>query len=354
MNLPNQTTRITHLSAADAAAVDRALAALWADPRQSPETIGSQPGNQNASPPETSPETSPETPPEMTAGAQVAKLLALLAQCPAEEPPANLTPNTLLRITDYEQRQRLAMQIQALAGPTVAFQWRELLTVAAVLLLGLSVLWPMLAQSRLEAQRVACLGRMGAAGEAINNYAAANAGFMPRQPTASWASAGMNTPTNQPATSNSANLYLLVRQRYIDPSTLACPANVHTPVGMTASMTDWPTPQAVPFSYQNQLSQNAPRLENIPTVVILADRNPLFAVSPNDPHVVIFRKDVKFTSASYLHNQRGQNTLMTNGAVLWRKDPVMPNNDNIWLARGVTDYHGTEAPSDEFDSFLVP
>ncbi len=330
MALSENPIRVRMLSPADGQALDRALDAL----------AGRAGG---------------ATGPAAEAGDErVAQMLKLLNEWPVEDPPADLTQRTLTRITDHEQRQRLAMNIQALSAPAVAFRWRELMTVAAVVLIGLSLLWPMLAQTRDEARRIACQARLGSAGMAIGDYANDNQGQMPHQPQTAWTSVGLPAEPDRPQTSNSANLYLLVRQGYIDPSTLACPANPYTPKGMTPEMTDWPTPQAVPYSYQNQMVKVPPRLDSIPTVVILADRNPLFAPDPNNPHVVVFQRNVQFTAPSYLHNRRGQNTLMANGAVLWRRDPVMPNNDNIWLANGITNYQGNESPAGPEDSFLVP
>ena len=292
-----------------------------------------------------------------TRGAQ--KLLELLAKCSADEPAEDLVSRTLARTTQEEQRREVAMRIQSLSTPAVIFRWRELISVAAVVMIGLSLLWPALARSREQARQLACANNLGAAGQALAGYAVDHAGMMPRLAAnnngiKNWSTVGGNCDTAAPANSNPAHLYLLARKGYINPHTLACPDNPEAPKNMTADMYDWPHAAAVSYSYQNQFTPEQVRLDRTPDMAVLADKNPLFTASQNDPCRVVFRMDVAPNSPSAFHARRGQNILLAGGTLLWSSDPVIRNGDNIWLAEGVQTYTGNEAPSTTNDSFLIP
>ncbi|NJL31596.1 MAG: hypothetical protein HC898_08170 [Phycisphaerales bacterium] len=296
---------------------------------------------------------------------QLKQILELLDQHPVMDPSADLTQKVLGKIKEEEQRRELAMQIQSLAAPTVAFRWREMFAVAAVLLMGLSVLWPTLAASREEARRLACQYNLGLTGMAMARYATDHQGLMPRTaslPSASWASVGMShgsadtnrTIANRQQISNPAHLFLLARQGYITPQTMACPDNSQAPQHFAADSTDWPNAPAVSFSYQNQLTPKPLRLDRSPDLAVLADKNPLFVATRHDPRLVVFRTDLQPASPSPSHKLRGQNILFASGATLWNDQPVTRSGDNIWTAQGVRNYIGTESPTHEDDSFLVP
>lgn len=292
------------------------------------------------------------------------RLMSLLDACPVENPSADLVQRTLSRIQQQEDRRRFAMQVDALVTPDPAFRWRELSAVAAVLMIGFAVMWPVLSQARQDARRIACQQNLGVAGQGLSRYAADHAGMMPRYAgsssasSASWAGVGyqghasdLNAPVVQ---SNPAHLYILVRKGYVSPSDLACPDNACAPQRMTAGMRDWPNAAAVSYSYQNQLTPKALRLDTHPQMVVLADKNPLFSASLSDPRLVVYRPDLLPSSATVFHQQSGQNMLSGNGQVRWSNRPVTLNGDNIWTAVGVEHYTGTESPTHEADSFLVP
>lgn len=338
MNLKPTHNQLTTLSPADAQALDMLLEASSA----------------SATPQHNDPRTE-----------QLKQILALLDQHPVMDPSADLTQKVLGKIKEEEQRRELAMQIQSLAAPTVAFRWREMFAVAAVLLMGLSVLWPTLAASREEARRLACQYNLGLTGMAMARYASDQQGLMPRTaslPSASWASVGMShgsaatnrTIANRQQISNPAHLFLLARQGYITPQTMACPDNPDAPQHFAADSTDWPNAPAVSFSYQNQLTPKPLRLDRSPDLAVLADKNPLFVATRHDPRLVVFRTDLQPASPSPSHKLRGQNILFASGATLWNDQPVTRSGDNIWTAQGVRNYIGTESPTHEDDSFLVP
>lgn len=290
---------------------------------------------------------------------RVASLLALLNHWPVEEPSPDLIDRTLAGIRQLDRQRRLAVQIQALAaGRSWSLAWRELAAVAAVVLIGLSLLWPVLAWTRQEARRLACQSRLGAAATALSNYAADHAGLMPRlatQPGLRWARVGL-PPGISPSSeaSNSANLLLLARTGYIHPADLSCPDNPYAPRNLDPRALDWPDARSVSYSYQNQFTSHPLRLDQVPTLAVLADKNPLLAPHPADPRRLILRMDLPASASSFFHRQRGQNVLQAAGHVSWLTHPSLPNDDSIWTARDRPLQTLDEIPSGPDDSMLIP
>lgn len=289
--------------------------------------------------------------------AKVGQLLGVLARCPAEAPPADLRQRTLERIALARQRERFNEQIGALSAPTPAFRWGELITVAAMLMIGTSLLWPMLSRTRAEARRVACATNLAAAGMGLGNYAADFGNVLPRgqvKPGSAWNQVGQSAERG-PVQSNSAHAYLLVRQGFVTANSLACPENPYAPARMSPLTIDWPSAAAVSYSYQNQYRAEATRIDRAPRLAVFADKNPLFAaVNPNGS-AVRYQPDESPTSASQFHRRLGgQNILDASGTVFWTLKPMIHGGDNIWLATGVEEYKGTETPAQSDDSFLVP
>lgn len=283
----------------------------------------------------------------------------LLNQYGDEAVPDNLSKRTLEHIHDAKQRVRFAQQVQALGGSRqVGFQWAELVAVAAIFMIGVSLVWPTMERIRTEARRVACSSNLAVAGQAFGRYASDHQGVLPRgksQPGAVWWNVGASpSHADDPIRSNSAHLYILVKFRYVDADHLRCPDNPSAVSRMDASMHDWPDAPAVSYSYQNQFTVQAIRLDHLPNMAILADKNPLFVKPSRDAVGLAYRSEMDPTSPSNFHGRQGQNILTSSGQVIWRTQPVRPNGDNIWLIQGVSDYLGVEIPATHDDSFLVP
>jgi hypothetical protein len=323
--------KITYLSEADAQALDAALAAgHGAD-----ETDERQ--------------------------AQVRRLLSLLDHCHADEPSEDLVAQTIARAQNVRQQERFAQQVQMLGGSagSIGVSWRQILAAAAVFLLGLSLLMPVLERQQRESRRVACASNLGVAGQSMQQYAAAHNQAMPRGPVRPgdfWWNVGQPAAgENEPIRSNSAHLYILVRSRFLDADILTCPSNLYAPLGqMTAEHRDWNRPQEVSFSYQNQYTAQPLRLDLNPDLAVLADRNPLFIVQGGR---IVYDQGASPASPSRVHGSRGQNVLSAGGNVAWTIRPLVPHRqsaDNFWTAVGVDQYTGRETPAEPDDSFLVP
>jgi len=292
-------------------------------------------------------------------------LLAVIGQCPAEDPNPDLGDRTLQHIRQQRNEARLAAQIQMLRGDgdsgggRFSFSWAQMGVAAAVVVIAFSLLLPMLAHNRHLAHRFLCQQNLHDASQAMGAFAADNNGILPRgdvEPGSVWWNVGEDRKPDQPVRSNSAHLYLLVRQGYASPQMLSCPSNEHVhPENLGPDRHDWPEPQAVSYSYQNQYTAEPIRLAPNADLAVLADKNPLFTSRTGR---VVYDPDQPKTAASRQHNRRGQNVLTLDGAAVWRLTPTIDRPgaepDNIWGLRGVDRYTGTEAPRQPDDSFLVP
>lgn len=293
---------------------------------------------------------------------RVSKVLSLLDALPVAEPSNDLVARTMTAIEQTRQRERFASQVQMLAGSdgSLGVGWRQILSAAAVFIIGISLLLPFLSRSRAEARRVACATNLQTAGSAFGSYAADNLGMLPRgkvAPGTAWWRVGQDVEENAPLQSNSAHLYLLIRQNYLSPDQLACPENAHALTGEhEGHRHDWPTAQAVSYSYQNQYTRTPLRLQDAPNLALLADKNPLFLIGQGK---VAFDERSSRVAPSRVHDNRGQNVLTADGAVTWSLRPLLRRGgqgtaDNIWVAKGVDRYTGNETPTTPDDSFLVP
>jgi hypothetical protein len=291
-------------------------------------------------------------------GERVMQLLGLLDQLPHEEPGDLLVARTMAAIENTRHQERLSQHIDRLAGAgsgtgsggPIRVHLRELVATAAMFLIGVSLLWPMLASARSTARQVACQSNLANAGLGLTSYAADHLGAMPAT------AAKLGSPwwlTNQfddqgNALSNSAHLFVAVHNGYVPVQSLSCAANADALAALAPGMRDWPTAKSASFSYQNQYAARKPRIDGATTIALLADKNPFFEPGR-------FHFDLAPNHNSFNHG-RGQNVLMTNGQVMWLDNPRLANDDNIFHAGddGFDNYTGLEGPADIGDSFLVP
>ncbi|MDX1564731.1 MAG: hypothetical protein R3236_04950 [Phycisphaeraceae bacterium] len=246
------------------------------------------------------------------------------------------------------RRDRAAMEQQATRPMRrIGLPVRELAAVLAILIVGGTLLWPLMRHNRMVAQRRTCAAHLQEVAQGLALYAETYQGVLPShkaKPGAHWNRLNRFAEDGT-ALSNSAHLFVGVWTRHIDPSTLVCPGNEHE-VNLTKHSMDWPSSRARHLSYQNQYRSGGMHLASAADVAILADANPLFARGHEAPP----------TANSPNHGGRGQNVLMGNGVVSWLNTPRLENGDLIYHAgREVhQNYEGTELPTDDQDAFLVP
>ncbi|MEQ9454486.1 MAG: hypothetical protein RLN76_07825 [Phycisphaeraceae bacterium] len=290
---------------------------------------------------------------------QLHNLVALLAaDDPAAEPfPDELRERTMRAVRDARHRSRFNQQIDELSRPAAGFSmgtsWRQVLVAGLVLLVGGSLLLPILEENRAAANRLLCRDNLAAAGLAFNAYATDHDGHLPATPVAAgsnWGKAGVASA------SNSSNLFRMIRGGYLKPVQLACPENDHFDIASQAdaSASDWAKPELVSYSYQNQFGGQATRIDAFPQLALLADRNPLFKQTPQG---LRFDSTVPEDTSATMHRTPGQNVLQADGTASWWSSPVLQTDaveDNIWTAQGVSSYLGVETPQSDHDSFLLP
>ena len=337
-----QQPRIVNLSPDDGEALDALLESAAAD-----DSHGHQAAQQSAR------------------GKKVADLLDPIGYLPGDVPPDDLVARTMARV-DRESKPNAVVgrveagsRIDAPAPPAIAFRWSEMIAGAAVLLIGLSLLWPMMAQTRSDAMRIACASNLSSAGMAMNSYARDNWSMLPRyrvQPGQIWWNVGQPVSQGPGASmvvqSNSANLYKLRREGYASIGALSCPANAEAPAQIAPSAFDWPNARSISYSYQNQYTAEPIRVGRVAGIVLLADKNPLFTPDDNSTSLT-FDNERDLNAPGTRHREPGQSVLVIDGSVLWLEKPML-NNDNFYTAIGIDKYTGTETPSMLGDSFVVP
>jgi hypothetical protein len=249
----------------------------------------------------------------------------------------------------------------------------DLVSVAAMLLVGVGVLWPALSAAREQSRRYACEGNFGRTAASMAVYAGANNDELPM------VTAGLGLPSfsglgspsvgrdsgrwwevgNRQGTSNSANLYTLARAGYSDLNALACPGNPNAARGTPGyDDVDWANIQQVSYSYQIMFGPKRPHWNDSSRVAVLADRSPVILRAIRNDIILPYENSPN-------HGGKGQAVLFTDGSALWLPTPELDNGDNIWLPKGleaVLDMiagrelrlEGTEFPSGAADAFLGP
>lgn len=257
-----------------------------------------------------------------------------------------------------ESQRRLRMPVATGGGSR--WTWRELVTIAATLLLGASVILPLLAATEHQARRVACASNLRDVAGAMGQYANQYRDSMPIA-TASLGGGGDQRWWNVgTSASNSANLYTLVRGGFASLKALACPGN---PVARTEMhdphAIDWKCLDEVSFSYQIQKGNENSRLSEPSRTAILADRSPVVRRAVSGGVIYPFENSCN-------HTRQGQDVLFADGSVVWHSTPVLSNGDNIWLPRAVENQlraammstdptlNGVEEPDSAADAFLGP
>lgn len=267
---------------------------------------------------------------------------------------ASLIAATLDRIENAEFAQRERMQF----GSGRRLRLTDVLSVAAVLLLGVSVAFPLFGSVRDNARRLTCEANLGRVASALGIYAGANNDSLPMM-TAGFGGAPWFRVGEDPKQSNSANLYVLVRNDYADLADLACPGNPAAPtMEVRPDAQDWRQIEEVSYSYQIPDGRKNARVWsaafNAPAI---ADRSPVVLR-------IIRHEPIIPEANSPNHGSQGQHMIWTDGSVLWASSPVLANGDNIWLPRSIEHavaearrfygMEGNEVPTTPGDALLGP
>lgn len=240
----------------------------------------------------------------------------------------------------------------SLRFPSFRINVRDVIGVAASVVLLIGIFGPVMANARSHAIRQSCRGSMSGVALGLNAYASDYQGSLPI--------AHQNVDGNDwfHSLANSANLFLVARTGYASLETLACPGNAYAirDDAYADEHHNWPDLVSISFSFQNLLggsSLNRVLWQTGTSVPLLSDRNPFeVALWKDAPPCVV-------NSNAPCHGPGGQNILMSDGCVAWMTEAVI-NGDNIWLPQGLSvpdcgtvRLQGNELPSYAGDVMLI-
>jgi len=246
---------------------------------------------------------------------------------------------------------------------TKASFWRnfgELAAVAAAILLIAGVLFPWLTYARQKSWQHRCQMQLGSIFEGLRSYVDDHDGKQPTVAMASgapWWKVGYQGKEN---CSNTRNIWLLVKGKYVEPVNFVCPGKAHGQALQFDSCNmqncnDFPDRRYITYSIRIRCP-NSP--STFGTEPIMADSNPIFDdLKADDSGEFKLRlTDRLFTINSDNHNRRGQNVLFGDGSVIFIKGRRIGADDIFTLQQMQPGFEvkGSELPSCETDAFLAP
>ena len=257
-------------------------------------------------------------------------LFELLEDYPVEDADESLVHATLARVDRSEEQRasRMAFSEAAVAEELPArrrFRMPDFISIAAVILIGASVVWPLTTHLHRRSIDTGCANNMRRMALAFDQYASDFGGAMPI------AQAGMfsNWDTTR---HNTVNLDPLLEGGYCDRGHLSCPGHKG--------------PYGESYSYQWHVPGHRMIWGVDRVTLMLGDRNPLIDGARAGQWMPAL-------TISLNHGGRGQNVLATDGSWVWIVDPLFGHNDNIWLPSGVAALQGEIEPTDPADVFLA-
>lgn len=291
------------------------------------------------------------------------RLLSLLdGNATATRSSEDLMSRTLATVQRAAERDAAAFSIEAEAGRIRSrrFQFADLVSVAALLLIGTAVLWPILSGTMQYNRRLACQANMQAASLGFGQYARDFRDFLPMA-SASPAGNPWWEVGRSPEFSNSANQYTLARASYAKVADLACTGNPNAcRAEPRPGAVDWERLGQVSYSYRIMFGRASRTLTPTGESVLLADRSPMVIVGPATLTIYPFRNSAN-------HGGKGQNVLTGDGSVAFMQTPVTRAGDNLWLPRFIEvalsrlgrpsdseQIKGTETPAADEDAFVGP
>lgn len=258
------------------------------------------------------------------------------------KPDADVAARVLARIDATERTIRLPDRKRALprgsetgTAPGSLMSWRDVLSLAAAILIFVGIFVPGLGNARSAAQRTLCIDHMRDIGNALAGYANSQAGMLPFS-GASHIPANMLGVPGARLPRAADNLSLLQQAAFVhNPAVLNCPAAPAAGAGPGAG-----------YSYQvfvrpQRINQLAPRFP------IVSDSNP-------------FVRDGVYVPAEEMRNSNvhgpnaGQSVLYLDGSARWQSRPnVGIADDDIFRVNQPGEY-SNQSMHGITDAFLVP
>lgn len=229
---------------------------------------------------------------------------------------------------------------------------RDLIAVAACIVLLFGVLGPGMSAVRGRAQRTMCASNLGSIFRGVSAYQETFAGALPYAGgmlNASWLP-GADGAT--PFSSNSRHPYLLMKLKFVSKSSdFQCPSqgsDESVASGEIGSGDDFGAHQDISYDSLNLAGAN-PNVRPPVALAYMSDANPLFVGARFNAGLDASRAN------SPAHRGKGQTVLRLDGSAAFIATPVYATNgDNLWTITNVQEYRGTETPTRNDDAFLVP
>ena len=270
------------------------------------------------------------TPAVRDRAAAASSLFELLEDYPVDDADDTLIHATLARIDRLEVGRAARMKFDNEAangetGPRRRVRLPDFISVAAVILIGASVVWPLTSHLRQQSIDKGCNSNLQQIALGFSQYALDNNGAMPTARTglfSAWT----------PDTHNVINLNPLLQKGYCQQGHLNCPGSE----GLLSGS----------YSYQFQVKKHQARWSTGPITVVLGDRNPII-------DAVRRGQVIAARTVSINHGGRGQFVLSSDGRTAWLPLPIVGTDDNIWLPGGVIFLRAGDRPTDPADVFLA-
>ena len=228
---------------------------------------------------------------------------------------------------------------------------KELVVVAASVMIILTVVVPSLSKASARAQRTACESNLRQIGTALVQYGYDNDLYLPYAGAAdaNWSGDSMPDPRRL---RNSRNRYLLLAQGYLkDAARFNDPADssaVAMQVVDASRFDDFAIPQNCSYDSQIMIG-GGQRLSQHPLKVVYADSNPIL------DDAGLSADDAADINSTVHRRLSGQNVLRSDGSAHWADSPnAGVQNDNIWQIGGPALHSGSDWPQLATDSFMIP
>lgn len=288
----------------------------------------------------------------------------------AVEPPAGLADRITKRIDSMNAASVAAAKTPRIVRPAPdnrpgsdgdrvirLHSLRDVLAVAATVVLAVGVGVPSMLAMRERNQRTACAWNLAQVGRGVQSYATT---FGDSLPFVGWADNASWKPSSDPGVAtipNRRHIYLLLRTQQVPSEAFVCPSSkdVAMPAAQVEEHNDFLESRNISYAGQNMAGVR-PSLRSDPNLVIFADDNPLFDDGLPLYDLAAQRLGLRDPSKSNsrAHGGVGQNILRLDGVTSWTTSPDAGiSQDNIWTLRNVSGYTGREGPQSATDSHLL-
>lgn len=294
----------------------------------------------------------------------LAAVFHVLRASPVERMPGDLPARIVARVRAAGPAPRvvcpgndLTREVEGTSGGLIRLRsLRDMVAVAALIVLAVGVGVPSLMHVRDRQQRMGCSWNLAQLGQGLQQYARVFGSSLPFVGSSPQQSYARSSDPSILFVPNRQHVYPLLRFAYVaDPRLFVCPSqrDIPMPRQEIQRRSGFLEARNVSYAYQNMAGVR-PSTNDDRRLPILADDNPLF-----DDGLPLF--DARrlhlgdpASANSRAHAGAGQNVLSLDGKVRWTTTPLCGlNDDNIWTLRGVTDYTGHEGPIAATDSHLL-